>query len=756
MKTKVYMRLLTALTIILCISTDILFYDKPSILNISSGLSVVLPIIVSVNIAVVTILSISLSLQKEKIYGLYNSDFNKIRSKIYLQYSFLQICLISIFFILWISVSYLFCLYISCIGALLLLIIYSSIFCCEEIPLLNHNKKRINSILIKYLDYLYSKEYDSKDQETTKIVNKCLVNMAYEESIEQVYWLFKKDDKEYNKRFLIDFLNMVNKDAFQMQKSENEVDTQQKYKKIVIDLKPLVNFSIDLTEISKEDNLTYLVTRNLFAIRNSASFDEKKSTLPEIFDMIFLGLVIEKNERHTNFLLQIIQNSIIFSVKTGDLYFLNILLDKFNENKLFSHSENLILLFNSIHFYINYLIYLEPSYPKIMKDNLKIWKYKEVEYKGDNLICSFYDIYNKKFHDVGKFSLPTFIDNYESCHWEFYFNNEAHTVQLSSIRACEWFLIQKIKFLDVFEFEKLYEIEDKYKVILKETLKNWFDEEKNINIDYLLKNKEFYDIDDEFVKNINNNYIKDKLWNLKNTISFNQIIEEKKKNIDVEDNFLSHNISKYISDTMSKGYGYSNELISDDTQKQLIMLVDKGRCSQSLEVYAEAFCHEMWREILSKTKYKIMDFDDPNKFLNYIRKKNINVSSFDIKSYFELREVEITDLKSKEYINSIKKVEQTANLPYYFMFSEKYYNYSFALDEVSIKEIDENTLNDYIEKIKREDGQYVYEGVFMDRYQAEKMIKENSRVLKVLFRISVLSNEQNCICLNLFNIYDKK
>ena len=217
MKTKVYMRVLTVLTIILCISTDILFYDRPSILNVSSGLSVVLPIIVSVNITVVTILSISLSLQKEKKYGLYNSDFNKIRSKIYSQYSFLQICLISIFLIFCMSVSYLLCLYISCIGAAILLIIYSFIFCYEEIPLLNHNKKRINNILTKYLDYLYSKEYDIKDQETTKIVNKCLVNMAYEESIKQVYWLFKKDDKEYDKRFLIDFLNMVNKDAFQMQ-----------------------------------------------------------------------------------------------------------------------------------------------------------------------------------------------------------------------------------------------------------------------------------------------------------------------------------------------------------------------------------------------------------------------------------------------------------------------------------------------------------------------------------------------------------
>lgn len=170
---------------------------------------------------VITIVSVSLSLTKEKIYGATLNEINEIRGGMY--FSFLHSVIIMCAIFLAYSFIYVFDLRIASYVLGLITWIYSLIFLCQEISLLIKSKSTIKSILKKRFKKRGA-TFELMSQKKEKIFYKMIQNVVLTEGIKTAFDLLNKKGNEGK---TLDFL----------------LDSQNDYFKEVIEDIPLINFS---------------------------------------------------------------------------------------------------------------------------------------------------------------------------------------------------------------------------------------------------------------------------------------------------------------------------------------------------------------------------------------------------------------------------------------------------------------------------------------------------------------------------------
>lgn len=314
--------------------------------------------------AIITIVSISLSLAKEKVYGVSLDDFVKLRKKSI--YSFTHMVVIMSISVGLYTIFHTFSTDVTIFVLDGFAFGYSMIFSIQEIPVLVRDKERLNKII----RYRYENEDKNElflSQSSNKTLYDVIQYMVLNDGIIATYNSLKKnkdkDTKNYNSH-LFDYLLTVQNKYFWDASEDIEVlssNLSGEYKNIEIIKAIETAYSNVEVLLSRDESInyekdfpddkTYHLTRSIFALHrlcvNLKLEEKEKEKLKDIISDVLLSNYANKG---SNRMLSFTVLMSVVSLNDGDVWFIKNLRDNnLYSSALFSFENCLLGLFISIY-----------------------------------------------------------------------------------------------------------------------------------------------------------------------------------------------------------------------------------------------------------------------------------------------------------------------------------------------------------------------------------------------------------------------
>ena len=339
----------------------------------STNLPIAVDVIIVLLPTIITIVSIVLSVTREKIYGVTFNDFNRLRG--FWFYSFIHMigCLITIFSLF--TVCSVFNSFVSIYLIDAIAVFYSAYFSIQEIPVLIGNKTRIGKILKNRY-----KRRDTSDflgrQETEQILIRVIENIILTEGLRTAYkTLLDEKDKKYNAILLNNLLDIQNRyfwdanDDVEFIKSNingtyRGIDISIAIENGFNNLRDLLKFDkdFDYKNIVSEEDETYQLTRSLFSLyricESNKLVNKENKKLKDIANCILFQRYATDKDKTKPY--SFIALMAISTLPAGETWFLKSLRDGDSSAfSLFSIDKQPIGLFLSI--LIAYIVKVFPA-----------------------------------------------------------------------------------------------------------------------------------------------------------------------------------------------------------------------------------------------------------------------------------------------------------------------------------------------------------------------------------------------------------
>jgi hypothetical protein len=320
-------------------------------------------------VGVFTVLSITVSLRKEKIWGITNDDFKKLmNSKI----SFLRMMIIFLVLASLNIIAMLFNFEIICIAISIISMGYAGFFCEQEISILIKKETKLWKIIKENINYGKkdrSENENDEEEEREKIIDNVLSHLLFEKNIKKIYRELcckpTGDGYEENNANNVNLLDSLlekqkerllkNKDKdlelLSLEKNDTDIPITQLYESAIENINLLLKFDVfSLIKSLNDDpysdtkpllnninHLDYYIVQSLFVIVNSKVniIDNKLNNniykrLSDIFtNNIFRQLAYEEiNDEKRNFLFKILTtmlSDLSDTTNNNKDWFLNIL-----------------------------------------------------------------------------------------------------------------------------------------------------------------------------------------------------------------------------------------------------------------------------------------------------------------------------------------------------------------------------------------------------------------------------------------------
>jgi hypothetical protein len=374
-----WLELIFSVLVVASIVADVGYKSSlDSLGNITSDIIIVLlPL-------VVTILSITLSMPREPIYGIENTDFRKLRGEKTYNFFDMMILTVLVFTVFGLATIFDFIITIWVLG--FVSIVYSIIFLNQEIPILIRDDKKIKKIIGKNI-HKNIKEItlESLPNEVSMLI--ALQNLLLTEGIISAYKVLESKNKERNRVYLDKLLSLQNEFLFGYIDNHTLVleSLSSQYKNIEIllaidtairNINDIIgqNEQLNILEIYGDEEHFYHITRSLFSLHKiltELKFERKfTSEFSGIVVNIFMKIKFGKvNESSNKFLYKILNAMIINSVSKNELWFMEILRDSAFGDSFSVHGSDDYMVFVSIYFY--YLSKLENRVPDELKKKIE-------------------------------------------------------------------------------------------------------------------------------------------------------------------------------------------------------------------------------------------------------------------------------------------------------------------------------------------------------------------------------------------------
>lgn len=324
--------------LIVFILLDILVFKETNS-ETSYQINEVSSVIITLIPCIITIISISLSMSKEKIYGVTFNEISSIRGSFY--FTFFHMILITCGIIGIYSTLSFFGLKKVIYSLELISLIYSLIFSIQEIPILCHSKWIIKKILNE--NYLkISRNNLLYEQESTNIFNIMIRNIVFTEGIGTAFNLLNKNKKEKEKNIeLLDYLlSMQNEYLWKVLESLSlektslsdtyyDVSILNAIDKCYDNIKEMVSGDYEkylLTKFEKEKY--YHITRSIYSLHNLCSKlglqnKEKEKMIPIITHSGIFSFL----EKNNDLGMSIIIGMLASTLNEGKVWFVKLVRD---------------------------------------------------------------------------------------------------------------------------------------------------------------------------------------------------------------------------------------------------------------------------------------------------------------------------------------------------------------------------------------------------------------------------------------------
>ena len=335
------------LTVILCDKFIIkkYFENYNDLIQISSVVITLLP-------AIITILSISLSISKEKIYGVTLNEINSLRGPFYFNFfhvALIMCCIVGVY-----SFLSVFSLTISIYLLEFISLAYSIYFVIQEIPILIHSNKRISYILKKY--YLKHPNQGLFQENKKDIFNTILMNIIMTEGIETAYnILFYKSVSshdllnyllELQNNFLWNYEDNVTNDKTILIESYHDINVIDFIEKGYENINEVCRNS---NKYSIEQKYYYQVTRAIYVLHRLCSNFGLNVKENKGLECIIYNAIFSKNINNDSILLSTAITMITSTLNDGEIWFIEKLRDNnYSLMFIFNNDNNSLGLFISM------------------------------------------------------------------------------------------------------------------------------------------------------------------------------------------------------------------------------------------------------------------------------------------------------------------------------------------------------------------------------------------------------------------------
>ena len=322
--------------LIVFILLDILVFKETNS-ETSYQINEVSAVIITLIPCIITIISISLSISKEKIYGATFNEISSLRGSFY--FTFFHMSLITCGIIGIYSTLSFFELKIVIYSLELISLLYSMIFSIQEIPILCHSKWIIKKILSK--NYLkISRNNLLYEQERTNIFNIMIANIVFTEGISTAFNLLKKKKKQKNLELLEYLLSMQNEylrkvlESLSLEKSSlsdayYDVSILDAIDKCYDNIKEMVSGDYEKYLLTKFDKEKYYhITRSIYSLHNLCSkLDLQNKEKEKMIPIITYSGIFSFLDKNNDLGMSIIIGMLASTLNEGKVWFVKLVRD---------------------------------------------------------------------------------------------------------------------------------------------------------------------------------------------------------------------------------------------------------------------------------------------------------------------------------------------------------------------------------------------------------------------------------------------
>lgn len=742
--------LLTSILIV-SIILQIVYYSRYSFdKTISDALGIASQIITAIIVCILQILGITFSIQTSEWYGLKLYELREMRKDKH--FSFSSTAAISISLLVANIICYFSNFLILCFGICLCTILFGVYVFCMEMPLLTLKQK----VIFKIIKDQIIANYAPKDLLQPKY-HAALRALIYEKNIPTVYNLLRSEtDSGFNEKLLLKLLDIQETEAFRLETISDKRELLRTVENYYGTIRDILDGSFDVISILGNDSQNYqhYFTRVLFRLIDC---QYSKMIIEQLCrDIAWAYTSIKgRNKEQRKLFINVMVTIITISVKNNDFRVIEELKKQYS-----LHYYGLIgdtatvstLIFAMTSFFLYYLTELEQETSDELKQ--RVIDFINAEGIVDNTQIISWKLLFLEFSHSFSVDYADFIETYRDNEYnieQMVMSPFAHNVVLTEETANDWYLANLLN--------KNNCNHDDYSQLLdnltgghinyyfENFIKNNFRDRVFSPSDKLLKIIRFYsDSNNPFYSFSDSENKNHKLYAYFEGLKKEEFEKIAKENAKISNESLEKKYKPLIENSFTKEWQYDSQIdLSEQKQKYISFIYE--RASNAInhdECLINILTESVYRDIRNSLDNLQYTFDNLNDLINRVLKDDI-VASTD-NSQFIIYRIKDKELR-ENYSNKIQKLEKINSriLNGYYFIAKDGYKVRIRIDEFTATDLNEELLNNEIERYKRSDGQYVYDGVFMQRKDVEKFIRNKFVVYTLIFTYRILSTNQSIL-----------
>ncbi|HCG57802.1 MAG TPA: hypothetical protein DEV78_01110 [Clostridiales bacterium] len=734
-----------------------IYIDFQNDQNIVNSLGVASQIISAVVTCILSTIGISFSLQNNEYFHIKVRDINAMRVRKH--YSYLFTFLFNLILLFGNILCYCVSWYILNIGMGLISTIFCITVLIQEIPILTQNQQAYLDIFKdRFIVASYSANGDSFSS-TDYLRNEfdnALEDLIKQKNLITVYEYFTiKDKPKYNKKVLLKLLDIQQFLAFKLKYIDDQKELNEICDNLKSNILDVFLGELDIISILGENyqNYQHYLTRVVFQLVNCTEKIASEIS-DEIIDVIFYRN-FDNNEIEKEFLLSVLIAILTSVTINNNILFLESIKKKYSTN-YFSLSSNSVstLFFAIISVYLYYLVEKQNEISSGLKN--KLTEFINESYIRDNFECLSWRKLFEQF--VSEFSV-NYNELISVClNNQYYLRNInfgpfAKTVIFTKNFLTNWYLAMLFNSERVYNFDFEKDLFTEYNYYLKNFVEDNFDNIEFKPTKELQETASFYLGDCATF-----NCLKATLRSDSNFLYYYKRLAEKKLDAEadacskVNKEDLANKYRPIICSVLTSDYGFDQNIdLSDEKEKCITVMSEKtSQAVNQDECLTNAFIDGVFYDMWKSINYEIIKKDD--KFdtnITQLLSKDIDkyTGYLTVCEYYLSNESVKSDFMSK--VNSLERVKSKV-LKDLVLILKDGYKYNISVNDFLVEDLSEMQLNNEVDKYKRADGQYVYEGLFLPREKIAKLINNKYAVFTIIFKYKIETYPGALIKIDLF------
>ncbi len=711
----------------------------------TNAIGVLCQIITAIVSFIASTIGIAITLLKEECWGVSVKEFNNLR--VGLRYTIVIFIILAILLSALNVAFYIANLVIASIGVAIVAILFCIYVAWCEIPLMIKSER----FLIKTVRNRLWREWKSPQDlpKDLKAVLKYLI--TNHKTLKDTYELLKSKNRTFNKFLILKLLEIQSDVAFELQQIESKQSRISCAGSLFDNVEELISFNLDLSGILGEYFLSYehYITRVLFRLKELPEYNDRATSLiaDSLFFLKYNNFSEDKFEKEkVQFIISTVLSMVTLSVRDGDFCFVKALQERFSISYYdlgHDNYESIVFALVSMQFY--FLCNDSENASTELKAAISQYlDYSDIV--NHTKIYSWKNLYTHFSHDF-KINFEKFMKYFSISEksWDVPRYFEAQWVQLDRGYALRWYLIHVLNSYQVHDFDySTLCLDEHCKFYLKDIGEKCFDENKKfIVLDKMKSILEFYGLGKEpfqyflaFEERSNN------LFNFINGLRKADLFIESVQAVSKENEKIADGYKKVILDAVQDEWGFDSSIEITSSPKAMAILIEKAsRATNYEEVMGNTIIKSLFHELKSSVSAKpISRSDDFDKDMVSVLHEDF---VFINKSVERIRYFMKSDSIKQQFEKLCSKANRFESRILYGYILVKDGGFAFNLEftEFSVRDLTVEELSEEVERYKRADGQYVFEGTFLSREEIEQLISQKYAVLRIAVRYQIQTFE---------------